>query len=110
MLTPNFDGVDDVASVTYRLTKRARVFAFATDAAGQRVYVGTQELLEPGEYREVWDGANKERPLPDGEYQLLDPGDRPGRQLGAGDGARADRSRAAGRTPGCSGSTSRLAG
>ena len=70
VLTPNFDGVDDVASATYRLTKRARVFAFATDAAGQRVYVGTQELLEPGEYREVWDGAHKERPLPDGEYRF----------------------------------------
>jgi hypothetical protein len=70
VLTPNFDGIDDVASATYRLTERARVFAFATDAAGQRVYVGTQELLEPGEYRELWDGTNKERPLPDGEYQF----------------------------------------
>jgi hypothetical protein len=69
-LTPNFDGIDDVASITYRLTKRARVFAYATDAAGQRVFVGTQELLEPGEYREVWDGTNKERPLPDGAYQF----------------------------------------
>ena len=46
------------------------MFAFATDQAGQRVYVGTQELLEPGEYREVWDGTQKERPLPDGEYQF----------------------------------------
>jgi hypothetical protein len=70
VLTPNFDGIDDVASATYRLTKRARVFAFATDTAGQRVYVGTQELLEPGEYREVWDGTQKERPLPDGEYRF----------------------------------------
>lgn len=70
LLTPNFDGIDDVASVTYRLTKRARVFAFATNAAGERVYVGTQELVEPGEYREVWDGTSKERPLPDGQYQF----------------------------------------
>lgn len=70
VLTPNFDGVDDVASITFRLTERSRVFVFATDSAGQRVYVGTQELLEPGEYREVWDGLNKERPLPDGVYQL----------------------------------------
>jgi hypothetical protein len=70
VLTPNFDGVDDIASATYRLTKRARVFAFATDLTGQRVYVGTQELLEPGEYREIWDGALKERPLPDGEYRF----------------------------------------
>jgi hypothetical protein len=70
ILTPNFDGIDDVASITYRLAERARVFAYATDAAGQRVYVGTQELLEPGGYREVWDGTNKERPLPDGQYQF----------------------------------------
>jgi hypothetical protein len=70
IVTPNFDGIDDVASITYRLTKRARVFAYATDGAGQRVYVGTQELLQPGEYREVWDGASRERPLPDGVYQF----------------------------------------
>jgi hypothetical protein len=69
-VSPNFDGVDDVGSVTYRLTKRARVFASATDASGQRVYLGTQELLEPGEYRELWDGTFKERPLPDGVYQF----------------------------------------
>ena len=70
IVTPNFDGIDDVASATYRLTKRARVFAYATDAGGRRVYVGTQELVEPGEYREVWDGTHKEQPLPDGEYQF----------------------------------------
>jgi hypothetical protein len=68
VLTPNFDGIDDVATVTYRLTERARVFAFATNSDGQRVFLGTQELLEPGEYREVWDGTNKDRPLPDGSY------------------------------------------
>jgi hypothetical protein len=70
VLTPNFDGIDDVATVTYRLTERARVFAFATNAEGQRVYLGTQELLEPGEYREIWDGTNKDRPLPDGAYSF----------------------------------------
>jgi hypothetical protein len=69
-VTPNFDGIDDVAAATYRLTKRAHVFVYATDSSGQRVYVGTQELLSPGEYREVWDGQYQNRPLPDGEYQL----------------------------------------
>jgi hypothetical protein len=68
IVSPNFDGVDDVASVTYRLSERARVFTFATNAAGQRVSVGTQELQEPGEYRERWDGTVNDRPLPDGEY------------------------------------------
>lgn len=70
LVSPNFDGVDDVASITYRLTKRARVVATATDAAGTRVHLGTQELLEPGEYRELWDGLSKERPLPDGTYEF----------------------------------------
>ena len=70
VVTPNFDGIDDVASVTYRLAKRARVVASATDATGTRVHLGTQELLEPGEYRELWDGLSKERPLPDGAYEL----------------------------------------
>ena len=70
VVTPNIDGVDDVASITYRLTKRARVVASATDAAGTRVHLGTQELLEPGEYRELWDGLAKERPLPDGTYDF----------------------------------------
>ena len=70
VVTPNFDGIDDVASITYRLTKRARVVASATNAAGTRVHLGTQELLEPGEYRELWDGLSKERPLPDGAYDF----------------------------------------
>jgi hypothetical protein len=69
-ISPNFDGVDDVAAITYRVTKRARVSVSATDAGGRRVFFGTQELLEPGEYREVWDGTFKERPLPDGTYEL----------------------------------------
>ena len=69
-ISPNFDGLDDVTALTYRLTKRARVFASATDGSGRRVYLGTQELLEPGEYREVWDGTVNDRPLPDGEYQF----------------------------------------
>ena len=67
-ISPNFDGVDDVAAISFRLTKRARVSVFATDAGGRRVYVGLQELLEPGEYREVWDGTLKDRPLPDSRY------------------------------------------
>ena len=70
IVTPNFDGIDDVASISYRLAKRARVFAYATDSAGRRVYVGTQELLQPGQYREVWDGTFKEQPLPDGDYRF----------------------------------------
>src|SRR6476661_6504746 len=70
-ISPNFDGQDDAASITFRLTKRARVALDVTNERGRRVYVGPQAPREPGEYREQWDGLdNKQVPLPDGAYQL----------------------------------------
>ena len=69
IISPNFDGQDDAASITYRLAERARVSAYASDASGRRVFVGPQVPRESGEYREVWDGLdNKQAPLPDGQY------------------------------------------
>jgi hypothetical protein len=69
-ISPNFDGLDDAATVSYRLDERARVAVYATDAQGKRAYVGPRAPREPGEYRERWDGLdNKQAPLPDGVYQ-----------------------------------------
>ena len=71
-ISPNFDGLDDAAAVTYRLTKRARVALSVADAQGRQVFVGPRVPREPGEYRELWDGLDpKQAPLPDGTYQLL---------------------------------------
>jgi len=70
-ISPNFDGADDVATVSYRLTKRARVQRLVLDQSNNRVYVGGTELLEPGEYAERWDGTAKEKPVPDGAYRYL---------------------------------------
>jgi hypothetical protein len=67
-ISPNFDGVDDVATITFRLTKRARVQQFADDRDGNPVFVTAAELLEPGEYVQRWDGTAKERPVGDGAY------------------------------------------
>ena len=70
-ISPNFDGQDDAAAVTYRLTKQAKVRVYATDAQGRRVHVGPQLPREPGEYRDLWDGLDyRQVPLPDGPYQL----------------------------------------
>ena len=70
-ISPNFDGLDDAAMLTYRLTERARVAVYATDGQGKRAYVGPRAPREPGEYRERWDGLdNKQAPLPDGAYQF----------------------------------------
>lgn len=69
-ISPNFDGVDDAATLTYRLSERARVVVYATDEQGRRAYVGPRAPREAGEYRERWDGLdNKQTPLPDGLYQ-----------------------------------------
>jgi hypothetical protein len=68
-ISPNFDGVDDVATVSYRLTKRARIQRLVLDQQGNRVYVGGAEVLEPGEYVDRWDGTSMEKPVPDGSYR-----------------------------------------
>ena len=69
-ISPNFDAVDDVAQVTFRLSKDARVSLYATDTEGRKVFVGMRdERREAGEYAETWNGVVNERPLPDGVYQ-----------------------------------------
>ena len=70
--SPNFDGLDDATTVTYRVTKRSKVAAHAVDQQERTVYVGQQVTREPGEYRELWDGLdNRQRPLPDGRYDFV---------------------------------------
>jgi hypothetical protein len=71
VVSPNFDGLDDAAAITYRLDQRARVALFATDAQGKLAYTGPRAPRDPGEYRELWTGLdNKQQPLPDGAYQF----------------------------------------
>jgi hypothetical protein len=69
VISPNFDGLDDVATVSYRLSKRARVQRLVLDQSGNRVYVSGSEILEPGEYAERWDATTKEKPVGDGTYR-----------------------------------------
>ncbi len=69
IISPNFDAVDDVAHVSFRLTKTARVSIYATNAQGQKAYVGVRdEKREAGEYAETWSGVVNEQPLRDGLY------------------------------------------
>jgi hypothetical protein len=70
-ISPNFDGVDDVAQISYRLTKQARVYAYVQSVDGTRLPLGPRELQAPGEYRLEWDGTRNEVPLPDGSYQIV---------------------------------------
>ncbi len=69
VISPNFDAEDDVAHVSFRLTKDARVSIYATNEQGQKDFVGVRdEKREAGEYAETWSGIVNERPLRDGLY------------------------------------------
>jgi hypothetical protein len=69
VISPNFDAIDDVAQISFRLTKDARVSIYATDALGRKAYVGVRdEKREAGAYAETWTGVVNERPLADGLY------------------------------------------
>lgn len=69
VISPNFDAMDDVAHVSFRLTKDARVSIYAINEQGQKAYVGVRdEKREAGEYAETWSGVVNEQPLRDGYY------------------------------------------
>ncbi len=69
LISPNFDAIDDVAQISFRLTKDARVSIYATDEQGRKAYVGVRdEKRKAGAYAETWDGVVNERPLRDGLY------------------------------------------
>lgn len=70
-LTPNFDGVDDVAHVSYRLTKAARVAHWVLDEGGVRHWMGPTQRRAAGEYAESWNALVRGRPLPDGRYSFI---------------------------------------
>ncbi|HLH22498.1 MAG TPA: hypothetical protein VK066_08235 [Chloroflexota bacterium] len=68
-ISPNFDAIDDVAQISFRLTKDARVSIYATDEQGRKQYVGVRDdKRDAGEYAETWAGVVNERPLRDGLY------------------------------------------
>src|SRR5262249_40982296 len=70
-ISPNFDGVDDVARITYRLDQRARAYAYVQTTTGEHIPLGPRALALPGEYAVQWDGTRDEAPVPDGQYQVV---------------------------------------
>jgi hypothetical protein len=68
-LSPNFDALDDITHITYRLAKDARVAAFL-DNSSRRVWMGEEVPLSAGEQNLAWDGLANGRPVPDGSYML----------------------------------------
>jgi hypothetical protein len=73
-ISPNFDAIEDVTHVTYRLAKDALVSAFldgtTPSGATTRIWAGDEVQTAAGEQSLTWDGTANGQPVPNGEYQL----------------------------------------
>ena len=68
-ISPNFDALEDVTHMTYRLAKDARVSGFLDGPTG-RVWMGEEVPLPAGEQSLTFDGLANGQPVPDGSYML----------------------------------------
>ncbi len=86
VITPNADGLDDAAEITYTLRRPADVSIYFENAAGERFYFRENRRRAPGDYSVLWGGVvdNPEtvdlgygpveilsRVLPDGDYRWV---------------------------------------
>jgi hypothetical protein len=73
-ISPNFDAIDDVTHVTYRLARDARVSAFldqpSLSGAPTRIWMGEETPVLAGAQSLVWDGLANGQPVPNGTYTL----------------------------------------
>lgn len=70
-ITPNGDGDQDTTTIGYRLTKKATVRIYATNAAGTFFLIQAPKTLEASLQSFQWDGTQDGGAvLPDGTYQI----------------------------------------
>jgi hypothetical protein len=68
-ISPNADGIDDVAEITYRLPITATIDILVTSPSGERFALVASEEQEPILHRQIWNGRTPDgRVLPDGLY------------------------------------------
>lgn len=69
-ITPNADGKDDVASITYRVNEAATVDIYLSDATGKRFALRRSEerTPSPAPYQLLFSGVSNGRLVPDGAY------------------------------------------
>jgi hypothetical protein len=73
-ISPNFDALDDVTHVNFRLSKDALVSLFLDSAPGggapRRVWMGEDVKTVAGVQSQPWDGMANGQPVPNGRYML----------------------------------------
>jgi hypothetical protein len=71
VISPNADGVADVASIAYALGRHALVTLSFVDQAGAEHVLRTNVDRPPGEYQALFSGVIENRLLPDGRYTCV---------------------------------------
>jgi hypothetical protein len=67
-ISPNADGVDDVARIGYKVSGQCLVYVYFVDQEGQQHVFRNGNRRSPGEYEALFGGAIDGQVLPDGEY------------------------------------------
>ena len=69
IISPNADGKDDLARISYRVKVRTPVSIYLTDAAGQRYTLRNEEERAPGpSFEYLFNGIAEGHMLPNGDY------------------------------------------
>jgi hypothetical protein len=71
VISPNADGVDDIAEIKYTLSRQATISIRVLDAAGQSHDLRVDQRRSKGQRTAYFGGVINDRLLPDGEYTLL---------------------------------------
>jgi hypothetical protein len=71
IISPNADGVDDVARITYSLGRSADLSIYVVDEAGQRHYFRQDRRRSAGNYAVDFGGVVNGSMLPDGRYTWI---------------------------------------
>ncbi len=67
-ITPNADGLDDVARISYKLGQSADLSIYFVDQEGNQHYFRQDRRRSPGDYRVDFGGVVEGRMLPNGDY------------------------------------------
>jgi hypothetical protein len=68
VLSPNADGVDDVARISYKVSRACQVYVYFVDEEGQQHFFRDGNKRAPGEYEALFGGGIGGHVLPDGKY------------------------------------------
>ncbi len=71
VISPNADGEDDVARISYKLSRKAGLSIYLVDAGGHKHYFRKDKSRIPGDYFALFGGTVDNKLLPDGQYTCV---------------------------------------